>query len=135
YGGAPVGINRYNAIVEATKKMANYNGVDVIIPVGTAIQNARLVTEPVINGGRELTRDGTHLQFGVGRYIAAATWFQTLISPVFNVPMLGNTSRHALTTPELDNEYSVAVDESNYEVCQRAAFLACMDMWNVNDPS
>lgn len=60
------------------------------IPTGTAIQNARTTSlaaqaigegEPV---NRELTRDGYHLNYVVGRYIAACTWLEALtgVSPV-----------------------------------------------------
>lgn len=41
-----------------------------VIPVGTAIQNLR--TTPI---GDTLTRDGYHLSKGVGRFIAALTWY------------------------------------------------------------
>ena len=41
---------------------------EFIAPVGTAVQNAR--TSYL---GDTLNRDGTHLSYGVGRYIAALT--------------------------------------------------------------
>ena len=135
YGVAPHGVDRYNAIIDVTKKMVLNNGINVIIPTGTAIQNARQVTTPIINGGKELTRDGTHLQFGVGRYISAGTFFYSILSPILNLPFLGTSARHALTPLEEDNQYSIAVDESNYEVCQRAVFMSVMDMWNINNPT
>lgn len=60
------------------------------IPTGTAIQNARtssLVIPNVDEGqpvNRELTRDGFHLNYTIGRYIAACTWLEALtgINPV-----------------------------------------------------
>ena len=60
------------------------------IPTGTAIQNARTTSlaEQTIGEGepvnRELTRDGYHLNYVVGRYIAACTWLEALtgVSPV-----------------------------------------------------
>ena len=43
---------------------------DFIIPTGTAIQNMR--TSPI---GDHLTRDGFHLSYQLGRYIAGLTWY------------------------------------------------------------
>lgn len=141
YGVAPFGEDRYNAIITALRSVLSdlrdeYDfKFDAIIPVGTAIQNARQVSSPEIDGGSDLTRDGAHLQYGAGRYIAAATLFQSIFSPVYNVPLIGNGARHALTSMEAANPTSVAVDESNYEVCQKAAFLASIDKWHITDPS
>lgn len=129
------GIEGLKKICETTQQVALRLGVDIIIPTGTAIQNARGVLSPKVNGGNDLTRDGYHLQYGTGRYIAAATLFYSIFSPVFNVPLLGNSARYPLTQEELLNQYSVAVDETNYLVCQKAAFNAVNDMWNINNPS
>ena len=48
-------------------------GIRRFIPTGAAVQNAR---ETAL--GDDLTRDGYHLSYGVGRYIAAATWYEAL---------------------------------------------------------
>lgn len=47
-------------------------GIDVISPTGTAVQNARTAL------AFELTRDGYHLSFDVGRYLAGLTFFKAL---------------------------------------------------------
>ena len=60
----------YNAIVDAVDKAADLIGVDIIIPVGTAVQNAR--TSFI---GDHLTRDGYHLSPTIGRFIASCTWY------------------------------------------------------------
>ncbi|MDY2859437.1 MAG: DUF4886 domain-containing protein, partial [Candidatus Cryptobacteroides sp.] len=60
----------YNAIVDAVNKAADLIGVDIIIPVGTAVQNAR--TSFI---GDHLTRDGYHLSPTIGRFIASCTWY------------------------------------------------------------
>lgn len=64
----------YNAIVNAQKKAAAQVGIDIIIPSGTAIQNGR---SSYI--GDNFNRDGYHLSFGIGRYTAACTWYETLL--------------------------------------------------------
>lgn len=94
----------YASIVAAVEEaMQNHRGdLQFYIPVGTAIQNARTteLADPVIGDAqpvnRELTRDGFHLNYTIGRYIAACTWLEALtgISPV------GLKARPKGVTPE-----------------------------------
>lgn len=72
----------YEAIVRTVSQEAPKVGIDLIIPSGTAVQNAR--TSAL---GPDLTRDGFHLSFTHGRYIAACTWLEA----VFGVNPEGNT--------------------------------------------
>jgi hypothetical protein len=68
----------YRAIAKTYQQAADESKIDIIIPCGTSIQNAR--TNPSLNVlGDELTRDGFHLDEGIGRYIAGLTVFKTLI--------------------------------------------------------
>jgi len=68
----------YYSIVDAYNQAIIGTDIDIIIPCGTAIQNAR--TNPYLNAvDDDLTRDGFHLNTGIGRYIAGLTFFQTLI--------------------------------------------------------
>ncbi|MGM9767000.1 MAG: DUF4886 domain-containing protein [Candidatus Cryptobacteroides sp.] len=60
----------YNAIVDAADRAADLIGVDIVIPVGTAVQDAR--TSFI---GDHLTRDGYHLSPTIGRFIASCTWY------------------------------------------------------------
>jgi len=72
----------YEAIMDASSRVDTIIPVDVLIPCGTAIQNAR--TSFV---GNDLTRDGYHLDLYIGRFIAACTWFESLFgqeAPVAN---------------------------------------------------
>ncbi|MFT3754194.1 MAG: DUF4886 domain-containing protein [Paludibacter sp.] len=63
----------YNAIVNAFKDASTQTGINLIIPSGTAIQNARSSSI-----GDNLCRDGYHLSLGMGRYTAACTWYEKL---------------------------------------------------------
>ena len=47
-------------------------GLDLVSPTGTAAENLRAATETV------LTRDRFHLSYGLGRYVAALTFFAAL---------------------------------------------------------
>lgn len=71
----------YDAIVSAVWQEAPKVGIDLIIPSGTAIQNARTSFL-----GNDLTRDGYHLKRHIGRYIAACTWLEAVlgVNPVGN---------------------------------------------------
>jgi hypothetical protein len=71
--GYPDQATMYELITGAVQRaiVPNENFV-AISPTGTAIQNARAAL------GDTLNRDGTHLTWDVGRYIAAATMFCTI---------------------------------------------------------
>ncbi|MDE6988694.1 MAG: DUF4886 domain-containing protein, partial [Bacteroides acidifaciens] len=66
-------LTMYQAIADAVKKAAKVNKIKIVIPSGTAIQNAR--TSFI---GDHLNRDGYHLDVKVGRYTAACTWFERI---------------------------------------------------------
>ena len=93
----------YASIVAAVEEaMQNHRGdLQFYIPVGTAIQNARTteLADPVIGDAqpvnRELTRDGFHLNYTIGRYIAACTWFEALTG----ISSVGLKSRPKGVTP------------------------------------
>ncbi len=68
----------YNAIVKSYIQASDDSGIDMVIPCGTAIQNAR--TNKLLKAiGMDLTSDGNHLDIGIGRYIAGLTMFKTII--------------------------------------------------------
>ena len=81
-----------------------------IIPSGTAVQNARF--SPV---RENLTRDGFHLSFLVGRYIAACTWYESL----FGTSVVGNGF-----VPEGVRDYQK-------EIAQNAAHNAVLNPFSV----
>ncbi len=66
-------LTMYQAIMDASKQATEWVPIDLLVPAGTAIQNAR--TSFI---GDNLTRDGYHLDLHIGRFIAACTWFEAL---------------------------------------------------------
>ncbi len=67
-------LTMYNAIINAVKQeVLPLDDINLIIPTGTSIQNAR--TSFV---GDNLTRDGYHLTYDFGRYIAGLTFINKL---------------------------------------------------------
>ena len=81
----------YNAIVDAVDRAAKLTGIKIIIPCGTAVQNARTT---IFNG--TMTRDGYHLHKPYGRYTAACTWYEK----IFRKNVIGNTYLPKGMTPE-----------------------------------
>ena len=100
----------YNTIVNAVQeKIVPNPDIDIIIPSGTAIQNVR--TSYI---GDTLTRDGHHLSWNLGRYIASATWVKALTGlsadslsyvpdstevPVKYLPLIKEAVENAVATP------------------------------------
>lgn len=95
----------YANITMAVEEAVRYHEGDLsfYIPTGTAIQNARtseLVQDDAAtegkNANRELTRDGYHLNYTIGRYIAACTWLEALTG----ISAVGLKTRPKGITPE-----------------------------------
>lgn len=123
YGNAPKGKERYELICSAIKTQIKKNGIDIIIPIGTAIENARMSS---LQTKHDLTRDGTHLCFGAGRYIASCIWYETLIAPVFGKSILHTYVIHSITDEEKNSSLfeTVEVNNTNYLLCQKCAEYA-----------
>lgn len=62
----------YDDVVFSYDQVAKRQHITIVIPTGTAIQNARSSSL-----GDTLCRDGYHLNLKYGRYTAACTWFET----------------------------------------------------------
>ena len=107
-------LTMYQAIADAVKKAAKANKIKIVIPSGTAIQNAR--TSFI---GDHLNRDGYHLDVKIGRYTAACTWFER----IFKHDVVGNPY-----TPE-------GLDEARKAVAQKAAHAAVKHPYKVTDLS
>lgn len=94
----------YRAIVDVSQRVPSVAPIDFIIPAGTAIQNAR--TSYI---GDNFDRDGYHLRFSLGRYVAACTWFEK----IFGESVVGLKYKPADVT-ELEKE--VAQYAAHYAV-------------------
>ena len=70
----------YNAISDASSKVKSLVPIDMVIPAGTAIQNARTKL------GDVLCRDGYHLDLNIGRYTASCVWYEA----IFKQNVVGN---------------------------------------------
>ena len=114
----------------AASEVMEHDGFDILIPTGTAIQNAR---NTALNTTHELTRDGTHLSYGVGCYVAACTWAETLFSPAYGFTVVGNSSTIEQQPQEeltFDDGW-MPVTEQNRELCQYCAYNACLSPYQL----
>lgn len=93
----------YTRIMEASQQACKDHNIEVI-PSGTAIQNLRMTDVWAAN----ITRDGYHLNFGVGRYTAACTWY----SAIFGRKVAGNTYTPAHMTRETVTIAQLAADNA-----------------------
>jgi predicted outer membrane repeat protein len=89
----------YQAIMDASKKAVNDNGLALVIPSGTAVQNARTTFI-----GDNMNRDGYHLNVVYGRYTAACTWYET----IFGKSVVGNSYSPEGMTKDLINATQAA---------------------------
>ena len=115
-------LQMYEAIKDCVDRASKQFNIPVVIPSGEAVQIARgtrLNNHDQVSATSkvyELTRDGYHLTRQHGRYIAACTWFETLVKPVLGKSVLGN--RYRL----LDTEYSITAKDAR--LCQKCAVKA-----------
>ncbi|MBO5967387.1 MAG: DUF4886 domain-containing protein [Clostridia bacterium] len=63
----------YNMIIDVVNEVITPLNFDIMIPCMTSIQNARTSFM-----GDTLTRDGYHLDYYIGRYIAGLTWYAAI---------------------------------------------------------
>ena len=89
----------YNAIINAVNtKILTNSSIEIVIPSGTSIQNART---SLIG---DMTRDGYHLSYGIGRYSASMTFVKALT---------GLSIDNSVTTPsDVDSTELIAIIES-----------------------
>ena len=69
----------YRKICDSVRKMKAASGIDIVIPCGTAVQNARATAG--LWADNELTRDTQHIDLYMGRYLLACTFFEAIIAP------------------------------------------------------
>lgn len=124
------GEQRWHLLSAATIMQMWNDGIDVIIPTGTAIQNAR---NTALQNDAQLTRDGTHLDPGIGRYIAACTFFESIFAPVFGCTVMGNTALYTPSMSEMTQfKYpATEVTNQNAPLCQQCAKWAVEDMFTL----
>ena len=117
--------NMWKSICTSVKKMKEASGIDIIIPCGTAVQNARSLE--ALNVDNELTRDGTHINLYAGRYLLACTFFESIISPCLN-----RSIRDDITIYGKSSDVG-QVNNANRRLLQNCARLAVANNYEISE--
>lgn len=117
--------NMWKSICTSVKKMKAATGIDVVIPCGTAVQNARNVA--ALNVDNELTRDGFHINLWSGRYLLACTFFESIIAPCLNRSLRDDTTVYGKPTDVGQ------VNDSNRRLLQNCARLAVANNYELSE--
>ncbi|MCQ2313341.1 MAG: DUF4886 domain-containing protein, partial [Paludibacteraceae bacterium] len=104
----------YDSIINATQIVMDYADVtvDMLIPAGTAIQNARTSYK-----GHTMNRDGYHLNYDYGRYIASLCYYSRIF---------GEDPKNVVYKP-------TAIDDYCADMCRAAAHAAMENPFEVTD--
>lgn len=117
--------NMWTDICNSVKKMKANTGIDIIIPCGTAVQNARHIK--TLNVGDDFTRDGQHINLYAGRYLLACTFFESIIAPCLGLNLRDDKTTYGKPT---DNG---AVTDSNRNLLQNCARLAVANNYEISE--
>ena len=108
----------WTVIATQARAVMNDCDFDGIISTGAMLQNLRTSG---LNNEMGLTRDGYHMDYGLARYGAACTVFETIIGPFNgNVTLDTNSFRYtstaAGTTPVTDANAPIALKAARYAI-------------------
>ena len=101
----------YNNIVNAYTQAIKEQDLDILIPTATSFQNARSHVD-LLAVGNELTRDGYHANYGIGRFICALTVFETLLAKRHGKDIFEDVTFYPKKLD--DNNITDGVDSSKY---------------------
>ncbi len=102
-----------------------------IIPTGTMLQNLRT---SYLDNEMNLTRDGYHMDYGISRYGASCTVFESIITPTYNIKLDDNSYRYS-NSNTTSGSYSTPVTSTNAPVALQAARYAIAKPFEVTDMS
>ncbi|MBO4670667.1 MAG: DUF4886 domain-containing protein [Bacteroidales bacterium] len=120
----------WKAISDQARKVMLECTFDGIISTGAMLQNLRTSG---INDANGLTRDGYHMNYGIARYGAACTVFESVIGPFNgNVTMDTNSYRYSVTNTT-SGSLSTPVTDDNAPVALHAARYAIANPYDVTD--
>lgn len=103
-------------------------GFDGVISTGAMLQNLRTSS---LNNSNGLTRDGYHMDYGISRYGASCTVFETVIGPFNgNVKLDGNSYRYN-NSSSTDGSWSTPVTDTSAPIALQAARYAIAKPYEV----
>ncbi|MBR3076105.1 MAG: DUF4886 domain-containing protein, partial [Bacteroidales bacterium] len=122
----------WTIIAAQAKTAVETCGFDGVISTGAMLQNLRTSS---INNEMDLTRDGYHMDYGIARYGASCTVFDSFIGPDNgNVKLDSNTYRYTVSSTT-EGSYSTPVTDANAPIALQAARYAIANPYQVTDMS
>jgi hypothetical protein len=116
----------WTCIASQGQAVMNECSFDGIISTGAMLQNLRTSG---LNNDMGLTRDGYHMDYGLARYGASCTVFETIIGPFNgNVTMDANSFRYSSTAAG-----TTAVTDASAPIALKAARYAIANPYDVTD--
>ncbi len=128
---------RFRQMCLSIKQICKNYDIDYVVPIGAAIENLRASSLNTTSNG--FSEDNHHLAAGLGKYVAAATYFQTIFAPRFNVSVIGSEYNSVEINSDVIGDHTsysdnfVAVTASNAAKAQLCADLAVKFPWNISN--
>jgi hypothetical protein len=114
----------FAGIVAATQQVEeNHQGIDYLVPLGTAIESARI--SPIAEGNNDFSSDANiwHLAEGFGRYVAGCVFYECVIAPWAGVHVAADVTTTVAVSGNLGE---VAVTAENRGEAQAFAMRAAV---------
>lgn len=111
----------YANIISAAKELIEDYSVDIIIPLGTAVENARLTSMATDANSFSSDVNIQHLADGVGKYVANCAFYISIIQPYTGMSIYEDETTTITTS---GGRGEVDVTASNRELCQQCAVYA-----------
>ena len=124
----------FEAKNQKAKAILENTAVEGVISTAAAVQNLRSSVLNVDPHGQDLSRDGHHLDYGITRYTAACTVFESIFTPVYGVDVsdIRVRTEWAVRHPLL---YATPVTDANAHIALAAAKAAVEKPYEVTDLS
>lgn len=101
--------------------------INIVISTGAMLENLRTSS---LNNSMQLTRDSYHMDYGIARYGAACTVFETLITPCMGAKVADCPYRYSQSST-VSGSYSTPVTDANAPIAQQAAHAAVVSPFTV----
>ena len=109
---------RWSLIAQSAQQLCREYDIQLIIPYGTAVQNLRASS---LNNEYDLTRDGTHCGYGLCSYVAACSYYESLIRPRTKISVLGKNGSYRVPDNWRNTQSHMDITQKNVELAQLAA--------------
>lgn len=129
----PYDMEGWQDITRAVQQALGSTGITTVIPTGTTIQNARQY--PQLEQNLLITRDGMHLLYGIGHYMAAVTWYESVCAPFYGRSCLGTPPSATMRNIDSQRKPFVAITDDNYRLCQQCAKDALDNPYALTPPT